>query len=408
MSKSPVNQRITYLLIMGISAKLLVDTTIQLFNPFLTMIAAGLGISAVALGGIVAIRGVMGLAAPIIGTIADKIGYRKIMQISLALSGTGMILAGISQNIILFSIAIIITGIGHAGYTPNLHAYLSTKLPYNKRARGIGIIEYSWALAGIIGLFIAGFLIDTFSWRAPFIFFGILLLLISIIYFTLPASHLEKKQKELITNSRKKDIPLLKRIQSFFDLGSNAKSAWGTIVIQGLNIFAIMQVMIIHGGWLNSEYGLSPAYLGTIALIFGVTDLIASIYVSIAVDKIGKKKSVVIGVTGMTMGFVLMPFLNTGLYLAILSLIIPRIFFEFATVSNLALLTEQVPEQRGKIMSLSTTFGLIGITLSSAIGPISYYSKGVTGLAAVSFTAGLISLIIVVLVVKDRIYKTAG
>jgi len=408
LSKPPVTQRITYLLIMGIGAKLLIDTTIQLFNPFLTMIASGLGISAVALGGIVAIRGVMGLTAPIIGTVADKIGYRKIMQISLALSGTGMVLAGISQNIILFSIAIIITGIGHAGYTPNLHAYLSTKLPYDKRARGIGIIEYSWALAGIIGLFAAGFLIDTFSWRAPFIFFGILLLLMSIIYFTLPVSSLEKKQKVLSTSSRKKDIPLLKYIQSSFDLGPNAKSAWGTIIIQGLNIFAIMQVMIIHGGWLNSEYGLSPAYLGTIALIFGGTDLIASIYVSIAVDKIGKKKSVVIGVAGMTIGFIIMPFLNTGLYPAILSLVIPRIFFEFATVSNLALLTEQVPEQRGKVMSLSTTFGLIGITLSSAIGPISYYSNGVICLAAVSFAAGLLSLIIVVLVVKDRIYSTAG
>ncbi len=408
MSKTPINQKISYLLIMGISAKLLIDTTIQLFNPFLTIIAAGMGISAVTLGGIVAIRGVMGLAAPIIGTLADKIGYRKIMQSSLALSGTGMILAGISQNITLFSLAIIITGLGHAGYTQNLHAYLSSKLSYEKRARGIGIIEYSWALAGIIGLFTAGFLIDTFSWRAPFIFFGILLLLISIIYFTLPTSHLDKKQTKLSTISRKKDIPLLKRIQSFFDLGSNAKSAWGTIIIQGLNIFAIMQVMIIHGGWLNSEYGLSPAYLGTIALIFGCTDLIASIYVSIAVDKIGKKKSVVIGVAGMTAGFVLMPFLNISLYLAVLGLVIPRIFFEFATVSNLALLTEQVPEQRGKVMSLSTTFGLIGITLSSAIGPISYYSKGVIGLATVSFTAGLISLIIVVLVVKDRKYSTAG
>ncbi|MEA1910642.1 MAG: MFS transporter, partial [Spirochaetota bacterium] len=352
MPKSPANQRISYLLILGVSAKLLVDTTVQLFNPFLTMIAAGMGISAVALGGIVAIRGVMGLAAPIIGTVADKIGYRKIMQISLALSGTGMILAGISQNIILFSLAIVITGLGHAGYTPNLHAYLSSKLPYEKRARGVGIIEYSWALAGIVGLFIAGFLIDQFSWRAPFIFFGTLLLIMSIVYFTLPVSHLEKKGKNLETNKR--NIPFRKRIYTFFDLGPNARSAWGTIIIQGLNIFAIMQVMIIHGGWLNSEYGLSPAYLGTIALIFGCSDLLASIYVSIAVDKIGKKKSVVIGVAGMTMGFILMPFLNTALYLAVLGLIIPRLFFEFATVSNLALLTEQVPEQRGKVMSLST------------------------------------------------------
>ncbi len=393
MYKPPLNQRVVYLIILGISAKLLIDTTIQLFNPFLTIIAAGVGISAVSLGGLVALRSLMGLSAPFIGTIADKIGYRKIMQLSLILSGTGMLLAGLSQNVVLFSIAIILTGIGHVGYTPNLHAYLSTKLPYKKRARGIGIIEYSWALAGIAGLFTAGFLIDLFSWRAPFIFFGILLLIVSIIYLTLPVTHLEKKETKLRSHKN-----------SFFDLGRNSRSAWGTIIIQGLNLFAIMQVMIIHGGWLNIEYGLSPAYLGTIALIFGGTDLLASIYVSIAVDKIGKKKSVAIGVAGMTIGYILMPFLNTGLYLAVLGLIIPRIFFEFATVSNLALLTEQVPEQRGKVMSLSTTFGLMGITIASAIGPVSYYSNGVPGLALVSFGAGIISFILVILIVKDKDY----
>jgi predicted MFS family arabinose efflux permease len=402
LSKPAINQRITYLLIMGICAKLLIDTTIQLFNPFLTMIASGVGISAVTLGGIVAIRGLMGLTAPIIGTVADKIGYRKIMQISLFLSGSGMILAGISQNVIVFSISIILTGIGHVGYTPNLHAYLSSKLPYHKRARGIGVIEYSWALAGIAGLFAAGYLIEEFSWRSPFILFGTLLILISIIYFTLPVSHLTDKERYSENKNIKISLSLKKRFSGFFDLGGNARSAWGTIIIQGLNIFAIMHIMIIHGGWLEGEYGLSPSKLGSIALVFGITDLIASVFVSMAVDKIGKKKSVAIGVVGMTIGYALMPFLNTGLYSAIVSILIPRIFFEFATVSNLALLTEQVPEQRGKVMSLSTSFGLIGITLSSALGPIVYYSTGIIGLAGVSFIAGLGSFIIIVLFIKDK------
>lgn len=405
MSKPPVNQRIKYLLIMGISAKLLVDTTVQFFNPFLTIIAAGVGISAVSLGGIVAVRGLMGLAAPIIGTIADKIGYRKIMQISLFLSGSGMILAGISQNVFVFSIAIILTGIGHAGYTPNLHAYLSSKLPYEKRARGIGIIEYSWALAGIAGLFAAGYLIEKYSWRSPFILFGSLLILASIIYFTLPVSHLNNRETIPNTIKSKKNLSLKKRFSNFFDLGSNARSAWGTIIIQGLITFAIMQIMIIHGGWLNKEYGLSPSKLGNIALIFGITDLIASVFVSIAVDKIGKKRSVTIGIAGMIAGFALMPFLNIGIYFAILSILIPRIFFEFAIVSNLALLSEQVPEQRGKVMSLSTSFGLIGLTLSSAIGPVTYYSNGVTGLALVSFTAGIISFILIIGLVKDKFHS---
>ena len=402
MSKPSVTHRISYLLIMGISAKLLVDTTIQLFNPFLTVIAAGAGISAVTLGGIIALRGLMGLSAPIIGSLADKMGYRKIMQISLFISGFGMIMAGFSQNLIVFSFAIILTGIGHAGYTPNLHAYLSSKLPYNKRARGIGIIEYAWALAGIAGLFTAGYLIEEFSWRSPFIIFGSLLILASIVYFTLPVSHLDEREIINHKGKSKVNLSLKKQFLTFFNLGPNAKSAWGTIIVQGLNIFAIMHIMIIHGGWLEGEYGLSPSKLGSIALIFGITDLIASVFVSVAVDKIGKKKSVAIGVAGMTLGYALMPFLNFGMYFAILSLLIPRIFFEFATVSNLALLTEQVPEQRGKVMSLSTSFGLVGITISSALGPVTYFSTGVTGLASVSFAAGIISFILIVVLVKDR------
>lgn len=407
MSKTPGTHRITHLLIMGIGAKLIIDTTIQLFNPFLTMIAAGVGISAVTLGGIVAVRGLMGLAAPLIGTLADKIGYRKIMQISLFLTGTGMVLAGISQNMVVFSLAIILTGIGHAGFTPNLHAYLSLKLPYNKRARGIGIIEYSWALAGIAGLFAAGYLIEKFSWRSPFILLGTLLILASISYFTLPASHLNEKNKMPDIDNKKTNLSIKERFLTFFDLGPNAKSAWGTIIIQGLNIFAMMHIMIIHGGWLVREYGLSPSKLGTIALIFGIADLIASIFVSLAVDKIGKKRSVAIGVAGMAGGFVLMPFLNTGLYIAIISILIPRIFFEFATVSNLALLSEQVPEKRGKVMSLSTSFGLVGITLSSALGPITYYNTGVKGLAVVSFAAGILSFIIITMMVKDKPYTAS-
>jgi len=367
------------------------------------MIAAGVGVSAVMMGTIVALRGLMGLSSPFIGTIADRIGYKKIMQGGLFLTGLGMIVAGLSHSILLFSAAIVITGIGQAGYTPNLHAYLSTKLSYEKRARGIGIIEYSWALAGIVGLFAAGYLIDAFSWRAPFLLFGTLLIVAALFYNTLPASRLikqnaapERREKRSLS-SRKKQIAV------FLDLGPNAKSAWGAISVQGLNMFAIMHVMIIHGGWLSREYGLDPSSLGNIAFIFGIGDLTASIIVSTAVDRIGKKKSVTIGIAGMTLGYALMPFLNVELYTAVLALLLPRLFFEFATVSNLALLTEQIPTHRGKVMSLGTTVGLIGITVASALGPVSYFRWGVPGLAAISFTAGVVSFLIILFIVKDKL-----
>jgi len=402
LSELPINQRISYLILLGIAAKLLIDTSIQIFNPFLTMIAAGIGISAITLGGLVALRGLTGLFAPAIGAIADKVGHKLILQLSLFMSGTGMILAGFSRSPVLFAAAIIITGIGQAGFAPNLHAYLSTKLSYDKRARGIGIVEYSWALAGIFGLFTTGYLIEKFSWRSPFIIIGSLLILASIIYFSLAPEKIDRHNTNSIKKISSGDRSLLKRLFQFFHLGKNARSAWGTIIVQGLNMFAIMHVMIIHGGWLGREYNLSPSQLGTVALVFGFSDLAASIFVSIAADRIGKKKSVAIGVAGMTIGFALMPVLNIGLYAAVLGIMLPRISFEVATVSNLALLTEQVPEQRGKVMSLSTTFGLIGITAASALGPVSYYSRGVTGLAIISFAVSLLSFILVIFVIKDK------
>ena len=134
---------------MGISAKLLIDTNIQMFNPFLTVIAAGIGTGAVVMGRLVALRNLAGLAAPLLGSLADRIGHKTVMRISLLATGAGMIIAALSGNILIFALALLLTGIGHAGYTPNLHAYLSSKLPYEKRARGLGMVEYSWALAGI-------------------------------------------------------------------------------------------------------------------------------------------------------------------------------------------------------------------------------------------------------------------
>jgi len=415
MNKQPFTSRIGYLLALGIAAKLIIDTTVQIYNPFLTFIAAGIGVSAVTMGKLVALRSLMGLSAPVFGTLSDKIGYRSVMRLSLLIAGVGILIAALFKNTLTFAIAMVLAGAGQAGYTPTLHAYISARLPYEKRARGIGIVEYSWALAGIVGLFTAGYLIKALSWRAPFFLLGGILILMSFVYLTLPkgkstSSARDEDRKKTAAPNKKPalspapppqgasaEIRLRQRIKRFFDLGSNAGSAWGTIIINGLNFFAIMHVMIIHGGWLNREYN-----LGNVALLLGFCDLIASVIVSIAVDKIGKRRSVIIGVTGAAAGYAVMPFLNRNIILALVSISFPRMFFEFAAVSNFPLISEQVPEQRGKILSLSMAFGLVGSTIASATGPAAYTRFGVWGLAPVSLGAAVISLLLLIFIIRDN------
>ncbi|MBN2659331.1 MAG: MFS transporter [Spirochaetales bacterium] len=389
----PLNHRISYLLSLGIIIKLIAETASQIFNPFLTIIAAGAGISAVALGSLVGARSFLGLVSPALGILSDRIGYRKVMQFSLLLSGTGLLMTGFSKSPVLFASGLMLTGLGQAGFIPSIQAHTSSKLPYEKRAMGIGMLEYSWALAGIFGLMTAGLLIERFSWRVPFILIGFALLIAVLLLFTLPES--ERQQK---TDGNEKAVG---KISGLFHLGENRRSAWGAIAVHGLLMFSSMHLMIIHGGWLIDEYGLTPSMLGTVALVMGCTDLSASVSVSLFVDRFGKKRSVAIGLTGMVAGFLVLPYLNAGIVAAVIGLIIPRTFFEFALVSNIALLSEQAPDRRGKTLSLGSAFTLIGMTAAASLGPLNYYGIGLRGLTFISMGTSLTALIILLLIVKE-------
>ena len=400
----PFINRMWYMLIIGISAKLLVDTSTQIYNPFLVIIGAGIGVSTVTMGRLVALRGFMGIAAPLLGSLADRIGYKAVMRLSLVLAGLGMILGGLSGNVLIFTFSMIIGGIGSIGYTPNLHAYLSTRLPYEKRAMGLGIVEYSWALAGIVGLFISGLLISSFGWNTPFFFLGGGLLIMAVIYRTIPPVDIERESKKDIDcpESNEKNRTIKSRIKVFFSLGEHAASAWGTVLVSGLAMFAMMHIVIIHGAWLGKEYGVGPAGMGTIALVLGLTDLAASVSVSLFADRIGKRRSVMIGAMVMTAGFAVFPFFNRSLVLAVLGIMIPRTGFEFAVVSNFSLLSEQIPQRRGQILGMGMTAGFLGSTLAGLTGPLAYLKHGVWGLGPVSFTAGIIALLLLIFVIREQ------
>ena len=64
-----------------------------------------------------------------------------------------------------------------------------------------------------------------------------------------------------------------------------------------------MQLMIAHGAWLQEQYGLTPALLGCVAFVFGWFDLAASVSVSLFTDRIGKRRSVMLGIIGSLIGY---------------------------------------------------------------------------------------------------------
>ena len=384
---------------LSISARLLTDTVGQLFNPFLTIFAAGMGIDVVTLGRLLSLRLVTGIFTPIIGALADRHGYRRMLRLALLCLIMGLLLLGSNGGMVVLVTGMVILGLGQAGFVPTLHAYLSARLPYHIRARGLGILEYSWALAGIVGLFIIGQLMGVSGWRTPLFVLAGGLACIWLLFSLLPPAHADHSHR--VAAPTPAPTARWRQLVNFFDLGVHARSAYSAILADALLFYAGMHLMVVYGAWLNAQYGLAAAALGSVALLMGCLDLVGSVSVSLFTDRIGKRRSVILGTAGMLIGYALLPFLNTTLVVAVAGIAVTRGCFEFAIVSQISLLSEQVPDQRGKMMSLSSAVVMCGGALANITGPWLYVTYGVGGLAVVSVMALAVSLLILATLVRE-------
>lgn len=381
----------------GMAGKLLVDIGNQIFNPFLPVIAAGLGISVVTLGQLVGLRSAMGIFSPFSGTIADRHGYRLVIRVALLANAAGYLLLAFATAPWMVVAGMMLAGLGIGIFVPNLQAYVSGKLPYTLRARGLGMIEYSWALTGIVGLSLVGLLIAATSWRTPFVLLAVGMVAMSFVFGALPGIARDRDAVAAPPPGSR-----WQQATAIFNLRTNRRSAYATILAGALSYFAAMQIMIAHGAWLAEQYGLGPAQLGLVAFIFGWFDLAASVSVSLFTDRIGKRRSVLIGITGSLIGYALMPVLNTSVTLAVVAIAFARMCFEFNIVSHFPLLSEQVPAQRGQAMTLGSAAALVAGTVAGFSGPWLLVTVGVPALAWTSGAAVALALAIVLLLVREQ------
>jgi predicted MFS family arabinose efflux permease len=397
-------KQVTFARLIGtsISAKLLVDIGVQIFNPFLPIIASGLGLDIITLGRLVGLRSLMGVFAPISGVIADRTSYRRVIRVALLINALGLVVLAAGNGLWMAAGAMILIGLGASAFVPNLQAYVSGRLPYAIRARGLGMLEYSWALTGIVGLSMVGLIIQFVNWRVPFLLLAAGMIVMALVFGRMPAAHSPQATGPEASAARNAALHIkLRALRAFFNLGQTARSTYATMLAGSLSYFAAMQLMIAYGAWLEQQYGLGPAQLGLVAFVFGWFDLAASISVSLFTDRIGKRRSVLIGILGSLLGYLAMPFLNTGVVLATLAIALTRMCFEFNIVSHFPLLSEQAPSQRGKVMTLGAAVSLLGGTLAGFTGPWLLIRVGVAGLAWSSAAAAFIGLLVVLLLVNE-------
>ncbi|MEM7134287.1 MAG: MFS transporter [Chloroflexota bacterium] len=369
-SKSPSKvapQVITIVLL----TRLILSSVIQIFFPFLPLIASGLNQSEVELARYLGLSKIANLVSPFFGIVADKRGYRRVILFGLLITAIGTLLIYFSQTPGTFVLGLFLMGGGSAGVSPTLVAYMSHLLPFESRSRGLGMLEYTYAFTGIAVMPIFGWLIGWTSWRMPFLVMGLLELLLIIGFFQMPGTGREADESAVSTRDLFNDI---------LDFGPNWRSAIAVLFSDSLTKMAGMVLNINFGTWLAYEYGLEAAQLGQVAFLMGIADICGSGLVSIFGDRIGKQRSVLVATGFGVLFYLLLPLWNQGYVMALLGLLMARWTLEFSIVAHIVLISEQSPEHRGKMMTMRMGLGFLAMTVGAFVGPLLYKHFGVWGI----------------------------
>lgn len=105
------------------------------------------------------------VSTPLFGKISDLYGRRLLFQIAIGSFLVGSLLCGAAQSMAQLVLARGVQGIGGGGLMAISFTILGDVLTPRQRGRYMGYFSGTFALAGVAGPVIGGFLVDAINWR---------------------------------------------------------------------------------------------------------------------------------------------------------------------------------------------------------------------------------------------------
>jgi len=362
-----------------ILTRTILNTAVRMVYPFLPAFGRGLGVDMWAVSLAVTYRSAAGGLGPFLAFIADKYGRKTGMMLGLIIATGGAVIMVAWPGYMAFVLALVLILLGNLVLIPSMQAYLSDRVPYERRARILALTEFGWSLAFIIGIPLVGLVIQFWGWQAPFLMIACLGgLLIIFLGWLLPG-----------------DRPIAgQRV----GLGQNLKLILSSHpALAGLILGAAISganelVNMVFGTWMETSFGLKLTALGVASTVIGFSELGGESLVSLLTDRLGKGRSVLIGILLNCLAAILMPTLGHSLLGALVSLSLFYVTFEFTIVSSIPLLTEVLPPARATLMAMFVASMSIGRAAGDLLAaPL--YNYGILAIVCVAVVFNLTALL---------------
>ncbi len=372
--------RIRLLIVLFAFTRLVLNSAYRMIYPFISAFSRGLGVDLPTIAIMLSARSFVGALGPLLAPIADRSGRKTNMLLGLGIFIVSAAAVAVWPGYTTFFAAIVLGTLGMYIYLPAIQAFLGDQVPYEQRGRAIAITELSWSLAGLIGVPLIGLLIAAQGWAAGFpILAGCGLLAFILLVRLVPAVPAPGAQA---------DNGFWHSLRLVFSHPT---------ALTGLTMSLMMtagneMISMIFGVWLEDTFALKIAALGAASAVIGAAELGGETLTGVLVDRVGKKRSVQIGLAVCSLFALALPLLEGQVWLAFAGLFFYYLAFEYALVSSLPLMTEMLPAARATLMAANVAAFSIGRGIADLLSP-QLYGWGIAACAAASIGFNLLALL---------------
>lgn len=342
--------------------RLIINITRRFPYPFMGTIASQLNTPISAVQNVMGVQAGIGVTSPLFGPLSERFGRKRVMLGALLLMLLVSLLGALTPQFSLFAVVMIAYGIGKMIFDPALQAYIGDRVPYNKRGQAMGITELSWAGSLIVAAPIAGFLLDVGTLQSIFIALAVLMACAAILIATLlPSDKVERGDTPAPLN------PII---------------AWGTLRQFPSSLVALCYSFLLvsaneiffinYGLWMELSFNLVLTALGIVTIVIAIAEVVGEGIVITLADHFGKRQVALIGALLAGLCYVVLPFLNGSLILALGGLFLLFIGTEIAIVASIPLFTEIIPNARSVMMSSNIAAHSLGRMAGAAMGSFLY------------------------------------
>lgn len=264
-----------------------------------------------------------------VGIVSDVFGRKISNMIYFLFTVLFTTFIGFSNSPTQFIVRRFLAGVGYGGLMPSANAYLAEFTKKNLRGMYLVLLEASWAIGSIIIGLIAVLTVNT-NWRISYFVFASGILLIPLLA-KFPESpkfafqkHGKKKLEELFPIETSDDIEysINQKTKITEILKGQYLSRTIMIWVQWFNVSFTYYALFSWAPKIFAQKGLSSAKSLWFTFFMIVAQLPGYLSAAYFIEKIGRKKSLIIYTLGMALSALLWAFVSSEMLLIIVAILL--------------------------------------------------------------------------------------